>query len=63
MAEETLLEPAKVAKIVGKGVETVRRWIRTGKLRAVNLGGDGEGARWGVRRGDVDAFLAARANR
>lgn len=63
MSDEQLLDLTQVAKRVGKSVETVRRWVRERKLRAVNLGGRAEGARYGVRPDDLDAFLADRVTR
>lgn len=63
MREEKLLDLAEVAKRVNKSVETVRRWVRSKKLRAVNLGGSNEGARYGVRDVDLDSFLAERSTR
>jgi excisionase family DNA binding protein len=46
------LSVQEVAKIVGASAETVRRWIRVGRLQSVTLG-----RRRFVRRVDVDHVL------
>ena len=44
---------AEVAELLSVTVNTVRAWLRTGKLRGVKLpGGD-----WRVRQEDLDAML------
>jgi len=40
--------------------ETVRRWLREGKLRGYLLGGDRAGYR--VAEQDLEAFIRARGN-
>lgn len=49
-----------VADELGLTVDEVRRRIRRGDLRAVNLGGKRNGARYRIARSDLDRFLAAR---
>jgi len=48
---------AEAAAQVGVAVKTVRRWIRSGKLRAVT-----PGRRLRVERGDLERFISAAAN-
>lgn len=45
MATERLLTLAEVAEYLRLNVETVRRYVRSGKLRAVRLGGGRAGYR------------------
>lgn len=45
---------AEIANTLQVHEETVRRWLRSGRLPAVNLG---RRAGWRVRRQDLDAFL------
>jgi excisionase family DNA binding protein len=60
MGEDRVLSLAEVAERLGRHVQTVRRWVRAKRIRAVNLGGRGEGARYGVRESVLDAFVASR---
>jgi excisionase family DNA binding protein len=48
----------QVAELLQLNPETVRRWIRGGELPVLDLGGTKAGYR--IRRGDLDAFIAAR---
>ena len=50
-----LLTVAEVAELLKLNEQTVRRWIRTGRLPAVSLGSRQAGYR--VRRSDVDELL------
>lgn len=44
MALPELMDTAEVAKYLGLHAETVKKWIRTGKIRGVKLGN-----KWRVR--------------
>lgn len=44
----------EVASLFRVSIETVRRWIRSGELKALDLGGPRMGYR--ILRTDVDAF-------
>jgi excisionase family DNA binding protein len=57
--DRDLLTPEQVAEYLQVHVETVRRWLRSGELRGVNLGGR---ARWRVRREDLQRFVDAQSN-
>jgi excisionase family DNA binding protein len=50
-----LLTIAEVARRVRVHPETVRRWIRSGRLRGVLPGGDRAGYR--IARADLERFL------
>lgn len=61
MAEpDELLTVAEVAAELKLHEETIRRWIRDGKLRAIHLGSTHAGYR--VRRSDLALFLAQPRN-
>lgn len=49
-----LLGASEVADELATDVQTVRRWIREGKLRAFK-----PGKKFRIRRADLDAFLLA----
>src|SRR4030081_2729897 len=53
-----LLTVQEVATLLKMNPETVRRWLRDGKLRGYLLGGDRAGYR--VAADDLDAFIRAR---
>jgi excisionase family DNA binding protein len=53
-----LLTVQQVAARLKMNPETVRRWLREGKLRGYLLGGDRSGYR--VAEHDLDAFIRAR---
>ena len=55
VTEDRLLTVEQVADQVQVSQETVRRWLRTGRLRGVRPGGSKIG--WRVRSSDVDRFL------
>lgn len=55
--EARLLTVAEVAKYFRVDPESVRRWLRDGKLLGINLG---RGPGWRIRLGDVEAFVAER---
>ena len=48
----------QVADLLQVAQETVRRWIRSGELPVLDLGGSKTGYR--IRRSDLDAFIAER---
>ena len=60
MAEEPrkLLTVFDVADRLQVHPETIRRWIRDGRLTAIDLGADSAG--WRIDPADLDAFIAAR---
>lgn len=51
MADDTLLRPSEAAHHLGVSVETIRRWIRSGRLKAFYRG---PGKRQHVRQADLD---------
>ena len=56
--EDRLLTVAEVAEYFRVEPESVRRWLREGKLSGINLG---RGPGWRIRRGDLAQFLAERS--
>jgi excisionase family DNA binding protein len=50
---DKILSPAQVAAEIGVHIDTVREWIRSGKLPAARLGY----RTIRIRREDLDAFL------
>jgi putative resolvase len=57
MTDEELLTVHEVARRLKLHPETVRRWIRAGKLRAIRLGSDRAGLR--IRASEVQRLLGA----
>ncbi len=57
---ETFLTVAQVARRLSLNPETVRRWVRSGRLRAFKPGGDKSG--WRVSERSLDALINARSN-
>jgi excisionase family DNA binding protein len=57
VAESDLMTVAEVAAELRVDQETVRRWLRDGKLRGSNLKGAGG---WRIRRAEVQRFLRER---
>lgn len=55
MASEDLLTVEQVANWLQLHQATIRRWIKSGKLRAISLGSDRAG--WRIRRSDVEALI------
>ena len=53
--------PPVVAKLLAVDVHRVLAWIRSGALRAVNVGDGPLRPRWRIMPDDLDAFLARRA--
>ena len=53
MVDTKLYTPMEIAKLLSVKVDTVRTWLRTGKIQGVQLpGGD-----WRVRQEDLEAML------
>jgi excisionase family DNA binding protein len=44
--------PEEVAQILGKSIETVRRWLRSGTIQATKLGRS-----WIISRGEIERIL------
>lgn len=55
MADDPLLKVTEVAERLRVNPETVRRWLRQGKLRGVLMGGDRGGYR--IPESEVRRFL------
>jgi excisionase family DNA binding protein len=55
MAEDPLLKVTEVAARLRVSTETVRRWLRRGRLRGVLLGGDRGGYR--IPASELDRLL------
>jgi excisionase family DNA binding protein len=56
MSEQRLLTVREVAERIRSSPETVRRWLRQGKLHGFRLGGTKLGYR--VPEGELERFLA-----
>jgi excisionase family DNA binding protein len=54
---DRLLTVVEVAKYFRVDPESVRRWLREGKLLGINLG---RGPGWRVRVGDLQTFITER---
>ncbi len=52
----TYFSPADVAVILQVSMQTVRRWIKEGKLPAVKFGGENSRIQR-IHRDDLDAFI------
>jgi excisionase family DNA binding protein len=55
--EDRLLTVVEVAKYFRVDPESVRRWLREGKLLGLNLG---RGPGWRIRVGDLQTFINER---
>jgi excisionase family DNA binding protein len=55
-----MLTVGEVARRLATGEETIRRWLRSGRLRGVRLGQTRAG--WRISEADLDAFLRVRSN-
>ena len=55
--EDRLLTVTEVADYFRVEPESVRRWLREGKLLGINLG---RGPGWRIRLGDLELFIAER---
>jgi excisionase family DNA binding protein len=60
MASTKWITTSEVASKLNIHIETVRRWIRTGELPAVNIGGKGG---YRMKKTDLDKFLQSRTIR
>jgi excisionase family DNA binding protein len=58
--EPRMLTVEEVARRLATSEETIRRWLRSGRLRGVRLGATRAG--WRVSEEDLAAFLRARLN-
>jgi excisionase family DNA binding protein len=58
--EDRLLTVAEVAKYFRVDPESVRRWLREGKLLGINLG---RAPGWRIRVGDLQTFVKERHTR
>jgi excisionase family DNA binding protein len=56
MSDGRMLTVSEVADRLRLKPETVRRWLRSGKLRGVSLGSDSAG--WRVPQSEVERLLA-----
>lgn len=52
----------EIAKGLKVKVETIRRWIRNGKLSAVNIGGKGNTVEYRISEAALNSFIAERSN-
>jgi excisionase family DNA binding protein len=57
MPDDILLTVEDVAKRLGVHIDTIRRWIRSGELPAINLGGP---AGYRIAQADLDKFIRGR---
>ena len=57
----TLHPPRHYAELSGQSTDTVRHFIHTGELRAVNLSKSSR-AKWLIAESDWQAFLTAKSN-
>jgi len=58
MLTRQFLSVKEVADLLKVGEATVRRWIKDGALRAINVGRE-----WRIAPRDLEGFLQLRANR
>jgi excisionase family DNA binding protein len=60
LEQETFVTVEEVARRLSLNSETIRRWLRSGRLRGIRLGERRAG--WRIREADLSAFLNERAN-
>ncbi len=60
MPEGVAMTIERVARRLRVSDDTVRRWIHSGELPAVNLGGDAQGADWRVFSDHLESFISKR---
>jgi excisionase family DNA binding protein len=56
-SQEKWLDSSQIAELLGVNRDTVRRWLRSGALKGVYVGGR---SGYRVRQSDLDEFLRAR---
>lgn len=59
MSNKKWITTKEIAKRLDIHVETVRRWLRTGALRGVHVGGQ---SGYRIRERDLEEFLRSREN-
>ena len=59
MSNKEWITTKDIAERLDIHVETVRRWLRTGSLRGVHVGGKGG---YRIRQSDLEEFLRSREN-
>ena len=57
MANETLYTVEEIAKLLSVHPETIRKWIKSGEMRAIKLGGP---AGYRISQSALDQFLRER---
>ena len=55
--------PRQVAESYGASVDTIRDWIASGKLTALNVGSGSVKPRWRIRPCDIEAFERSRLSK
>lgn len=60
MADDTLLTVEEVAKRLSVHVDTIRRWIRSGEIGAIDLGGP---AGYRITQAELNRFIRERATK
>lgn len=60
MDRHRMLTVEEVAKRLSTSEETIRRWLRSGRLRGIRLGATRAG--WRITETDLAAFLQERTN-
>lgn len=61
IAHRPTLSPPQLARRLGVSAEKVIAWIRSGKLRAINVSDGPKRPRWRIHQVDVELFEAGRA--
>lgn len=54
MVVEKLMTPEEAAKALSMSVLTVKKWLRSGKLKGVKIGSRGD---WRVKETDLEEFI------
>jgi len=60
VSDDTLLTVDEVAKRLSVHVDTIRRWIRSGELEAIDLGGP---AGYRISQGELNRFIRERVTK
>lgn len=58
MPDGATLSPRMAGEMIGIHEDTVKRWIKAGRLTAIRTS-PGQHGRWRLRRSDVEAFIRA----